>query len=120
MGLALENFDGSGRFRANERGNPIDSSGNLDGAKFKDAAGLAQALHDHPELTSCLVRRMYSYGAGGPTSSSDRPVLSYLNDRFAEGGYRVPELMRTIALGFSQPLSTKRMESGSIQQASRD
>lgn len=104
MGLALENFDGSGRFRDNERGNPIDSSGNLDGKEFKDVTGLAQALHDHPALTSCLVRRMYSYGSGGPASNSDRPLLSYLNHRFAENGYRVPDLMRTIALGFTHPL----------------
>jgi hypothetical protein len=111
MGLALENFDGSGRFRDNERGNPIDSSGDLDGAHFKDVTGLAQALHDHPQLTSCLVKRMYSYGAGGPTSISDRPVLSYLNERFAESGFRVPDLMRAIALGFAQPLSVERADS---------
>lgn len=108
MGLALENFDGSGRYRDNERGNPIDTSGNLDGKEFKDVTGLAQALHDHPSLTSCLVKRMYSYGAGGPTSIADRPLLSYLGERFAEDGYRVPDLMRTIALGFSHPLTAKR------------
>jgi len=113
MGLALENFDGSGRFRDNEHGNPIDSSGNLDGVAFKDAAGLAQALHDHPELTSCLVKRMYSYGAGSPTSIADRPVLSYLNERFAKDDYRVPALMRTIALGFAQPLIARRSDAGS-------
>ncbi len=107
MGLALENFDGSGRFRDNERGNPIDTSGNLDGKQFKDVTGLAQALHDHPSLTSCLVKRMYSYGAGGPTAASDRPLLTYLNHRFAEQGYRVPDLMRTIALGFAYPLGAK-------------
>lgn len=118
MGLALENFDGAGRFRDNERGNPIDSSGNLDGTQFKDAAGLAQALHSHPELTSCLVKRMYSYGAGSPTSVTDRPVLSYLNGRFAKSGYRIPDLMGAIALGFAQPLSAQHMESGSSYERS--
>jgi hypothetical protein len=107
MGLALENFDGSGRFRTDERGSPIDTSGNLDGKDFKDVTGLAQALHDHPALTSCLVKRMYSYGAGGPTSTTDRPLLSYLNDSFAQHGYRVPDLMRTIALGFAHPLGKR-------------
>jgi hypothetical protein len=107
MGLALENFDGGGRFRDNERGNPIDTSGTLDGKDFNDAAGLAQALHDHPSLTSCLVKRMYSYGAGGPASVAERPLLTYLNHRFAENGYRVPDLMRTIALGFAYPLGAQ-------------
>lgn len=107
MGLALENFDGAGRYRDNERGHPIDSSGSLDGQQFADVSGLAQALHDHPSLTSCLVKRMYSYGMGGPASPADRPVLRYLKHRFEEHGYRVPELMRTIALGFAQPLATR-------------
>jgi hypothetical protein len=51
---------------------------------------------------------MYSYGAGGPTSIADRPLLRYLDDSFAENGYRVPDLMRTIAMGFAYPLTVKR------------
>jgi hypothetical protein len=97
-GLALENFDGSGRYREKEGGKVIDTSGNLDGAKFADVQGLAQALHDNRGLPSCLVNRLYSYGSGGPTVAGDRPLLEYLNARFAEEGYRVPDLMRTIAL----------------------
>jgi Protein of unknown function (DUF1585) len=58
-------------------------------------------------LTSCFVRRLYSYGSGGPTSAGDRPLLTYLNERFAKDGYRVPDLMRTIALGFAYPRAGK-------------
>ena len=97
MGLALENFDGSGRYRATERGSPIDASGSLDGKAFKDVIGLGQALHDHPALTSCLVKRAYSYGVGGPAEATDRPLLTYLDTRFGEEGYRLPNLLRTIA-----------------------
>ena len=96
MGLALENFDGAGRFRDNEKGNPIDASGSLDGVEFKDAVGLGQALHDHPALTSCLVKRVFAYGTGGPAKSDD--VLKYVNARFGEQGYRLPDLLRTITL----------------------
>jgi hypothetical protein len=98
MGLALEQFDGAGNYRTTERGTPIDPSGSLDGKPFADAVGLGRALHDHPALTSCLVQRLYSYGTGGPAGSSDTPVLKYLNQRFAENGYRVPDLLRAIAL----------------------
>jgi hypothetical protein len=100
-GLALENFDGAGRYREKEGGAPIDTSGNLDGKQFTDVNGLAQALHDNPGLTSCLVRRLYSYGTGGPAGTLDRPLLKYLNDRFAAEGYRVPDLLRTIVLNGS-------------------
>ncbi len=104
MGLALENFDGSGRYRETERGSPIDASGSLDGRAFTNVVGLGRALHDHPALTSCLVKRAYSYGTGGPTEPSDRPLLAYLDTRFADEGYKLAGLLRAIALSrsFSQ------------------
>ncbi len=99
IGLALENFDGAGRYRDNERGAPIDASGALDGKSFSDAAELGAVLRDNPALTACLVKRMYSYGIGGPApKADDKGMLPFLRERFAENGYRVPSLMRTIAL----------------------
>ena len=106
MGLALENFDGIGRYRTSEKGETIDPSGALDGKQFKDVAGLGQILHDHPALTQCLVRRVYTYGSGGPGTADNKPTLDYLNARFAEGGYKMPELMRAIALSNAFSLVT--------------
>ncbi len=104
LGLALENFDGVGRYRDTEKGAPIDTSGMLDGKAFKDVAGLGLVLHDHPALTSCLVRRAYAYGTGGPTTAADKDKLDYFNTRFADGGYRLTALLRAVALSnaFSQ------------------
>jgi hypothetical protein len=80
--------------------------------------GLASALHDNPALTSCFVQRLYSYGSGGATLPRDRPLLTYLNERFAKDGYRVPDLMRTIALGFAYPRVTKGVSpSPEVKQA---
>jgi hypothetical protein len=96
MGLALENFDGAGRYRRTENGAPIDASGRLDGKEFTDVVGLGQALRDHPGLSSCLVRRMYSYATGG--NVRDQTAVGFLNASFAAQGYRIPDLLRTIAL----------------------
>jgi hypothetical protein len=98
IGLALENFDGAGEFRATENGAPIDASGTLDGKTFTDAIGLGQALHDDPQLPKCLVTRAFDYATGGTPKSDDKAVLSYLNQRFAADGYHLPALLRTIAL----------------------
>jgi hypothetical protein len=98
IGLALENFDGAGQYRETENGAPIDLSGNLDGKDFANAQELAQAVHDHPALPSCLVKRLYAYSTGGPLSEGDAGELAYLDGRFAAQGYRIPDLMRTIAL----------------------
>ncbi len=104
MGLALENFDGAGRYRDSEKGSAIDASGSLDGTAFTDVRGLAAALHDHPSLPSCLVKRVYAYGVGSPVGADDRATLGKLEAVFAAGGYRLPDLMRTIAL--SAPFAT--------------
>ncbi len=108
MGLALENFDSIGRYRDMEKGERIDPSGVLDGKAFKDVVGLGQVLHDHPSLTSCLVKRAYSYGTGQPTRPDDRDKLDYIHTRFASSGYRLPDLLRTITLSnaFSRIIET--------------
>lgn len=104
IGLALEHFDGAGQFREAERGAPIDASGSLDGHDFTDSIGLGQALHDHPALPTCLVRRVYSYAIGSPVPANDKSALPQLSKSFAETGFRLPELLRSIALspGFSE------------------
>jgi Protein of unknown function (DUF1592)/Protein of unknown function (DUF1588)/Protein of unknown function (DUF1595)/Protein of unknown function (DUF1585) len=98
IGLALENFDGAGIFRATEKGAPIDVSGDLDGQAFTDAAGLGQAVRVHPALTACLVSRVYSHAVGRGTSPADRPWLAFMVQRFADDEYRYPDLLRRIAL----------------------
>ena len=98
IGLALENFDGSGQYRESEKGAVIDVSGDLDGKPFKDATGLGQALHDHPGVPACLVKRAYTYAVGGKLRRDDDPLLKYFNERLAADGYKLPNLMRTIAL----------------------
>jgi len=98
IGLALEHFDGAGQYRETERGRAIDASGSLDGKNFKDAGGLGQALREHPAVPSCLVRRMYSYALGASMPKEQDPLLKYFEGAFAAQGYKMPELMRTIAL----------------------
>jgi hypothetical protein len=98
IGLAFENFDGAGQYRATERGAPIDPSGVLDGRRFDDLAGLSQNLREHRELSACLVKRVYGWATGGPTQPSDKPMLGWLGEEFAAGGYRLPDLLRTVAL----------------------
>jgi hypothetical protein len=100
IGLGFENFDGAGRFRESENGVQIDASGNLDGVEFEDAIGLAHALRDNPALPECLVHRLYDYSVGGPADAEDNPreFLNYVNENFADRGYRLHDLLRTIVL----------------------
>ncbi len=96
MGLALENFDGAGAYRTTENGQPIDTSGALDGVPFDGAAKLGQVIHDHPATSACLVNRLASYALGQQLPAGD----AWLKDStafFATNGYRLADLMRRLA-----------------------
>lgn len=98
IGLTLENFDGLGTYRTRENDALIDASGSLDGIEFDSASGLAQALRDHPETPRCLVEKMYRFAVGRDTVWDERAYMDYLVETFRINGYRVPKLMRAIAL----------------------
>lgn len=98
VGLALEQFDGEGRFRTHENNGRIDPSGDLDGAEFDDAVGLGEAVAGHEDLAHCLAERTYAYAAGHVPVMGEEEVVQWLADDFVEQGHSVQHLMRTIAL----------------------
>ncbi|KPK16402.1 MAG: hypothetical protein AMJ62_05595 [Myxococcales bacterium SG8_38] len=98
IGLALESFDAIGMLRDEENGAPIDTSGELDGMIYEDAAGMGHALREHPALGPCMVRSLYRYAVGRDPALGEEPLLAYLNDRFSASGYRFPDLLRDIVL----------------------
>lgn len=98
MGFTLESFDGAGTFRAKENGAMLDLSGSLDGKKFTGAQGLGQAMHDNPSVPNCLAENLYRSAVGREIAESEEPFVEYLYSAFEGVGYRVPQLMRTIAL----------------------
>jgi hypothetical protein len=112
IGLSLENFDGGGQYRATENGAPIDVSGQLDGKTFQDAMGLGEALRKNSTLPTCLVKRLYSYATGGPLINPKDPMLERFDASFAESGYRVVDLLRSIAMSeaFSRVIESPRPE----------
>ena len=97
VGLAMENFDSAGGFRATENDSPINTAGEIDGMKFDDAVGFTKAIHDHPQAPVCLVNRLYSFGTGRPAMKDEAEWLNYQVKQFSASGYKVPELMRRIA-----------------------
>ena len=98
VGLALENFDTIGGYRAMENGPPIDASGELDGMKFADVEGLGKAVHDDPATGNCIINRVYEFGAGHkPNKSEAEWMKSDLQKSFEANGYKFTDLLRNIA-----------------------
>ena len=98
LGLTLENFDGAGGFRARENGAELDLSGKLQGTDFTGPQGLGKTLRDNPGVPLCLVQKLYSSASGRPLATKEEPYVEYLLNGFAASGYRLPDLMRAIAL----------------------
>ena len=97
IGLALENFDGAGQYRTRDAGFQIDPGGNLDGVQFTDQAEFAQALSENPSIPSCLVERVLAYGVTHAPGTDEKPWLKFLDEEFADSGYRLRPLLRLIA-----------------------
>jgi hypothetical protein len=98
IGLAMENFDGAGMFRATENGAEIDTSGNLDGSDFSDLRELEGVLSEHEAATSCVVEKLQKFAVGRQFSPMDIAWNNELLRRFERSGYVLPELIRSIAL----------------------
>ncbi len=86
IGLALENFDAIGRFRDMDRGLPIDTTGDLDGAPFNGLRQLNQLLRDSPSVRSCLLRNLYRYVLGQSEASGGEAWIDELAKKFDESG----------------------------------
>ena len=64
IGLGLENYNGIGQFRILDNGALIDPAGELDSVAFDNPIALGQAIANHPDFTSCLVKTLTRYARG--------------------------------------------------------
>ncbi len=77
LGLALENFDVTGRWRIRDNGNPVDPVGNLyDGMKMEGPAGLRAALLKHQDMfLLSLTERLMTFALGRRVEYYDMPAV---------------------------------------------
>jgi hypothetical protein len=109
LGLPLENFDGGAGMRDTENGVRIDLSGEVDGKSFTGAAGLGETLAANPALPSCLVRRIFAYGAGRPADDGASGWLEAIRRRYVAEGLKLRDIVRAVALSdeFYRPLPSE-------------
>lgn len=98
LGLGLENFDAIGRFRTHDNGALIDASGDVDGATFETPREMGQALAEDPEVMRCAAVQFYRYAHGNLNTGHDEAAIAEIRERFTESGFRILELMRSVAL----------------------
>jgi hypothetical protein len=94
IGLGFEHFDALGAYRDSEGGIPIDASGMLDGAAFRDARGLAQAVAQHAAVPGCFTTTLLRQAAGAVLETAgERGVADALTAKFEASGFDVRALL---------------------------
>ena len=96
IGLALENFDGIGAFRTNDKGLPIDATGELDGVQFDGPRQLGAALKNHPESGPCIARQIYRYAMAHVENAGEEAAIATLSKAFQDSGYRFRALVENV------------------------
>jgi hypothetical protein len=103
IGLAFENFDSLGRFRSDEHGSKIDSSGeiiqgDLDVAgAFSDGFVLFDRLATSKNVRGCMAQQWYEYASRRDIEKNDSCGLDSITSRFKASG-DLNELLASIAL----------------------
>ena len=77
LGLALENFDVTGKWRIRDNGNLVDPVGNLyDGMKMEGPAGLRAALLKHQDMFfTSFTESLMTYALGRRVEYYDMPAI---------------------------------------------
>jgi len=105
LGFAFENYDAIGRWRTQDGGLPIDSSGGLpDGRTFLGAAELKALLKQNmPEFARCLASKLLTYSLGRALNPNkdeyDRAAVRAVAAKAAQNGYKFQAMIMAIAQG---------------------
>ena len=112
IGLALENFDNTGRWRDKDFGLPIDPSTVLaSGEAIAGAADLSRALADQKDVFyRCVTEKLLTYALGRGLDPADAVVVDRIAARVAADGGKFSTLL--MAVVESEPFLTRRGDGG--------
>jgi hypothetical protein len=111
IGLALENFDGIGRWRTTDNGAIIDPASQLaDGTMIDGPVALRRAILRRPDMFAQNVTEMLlSYGLGHGIEYHDMPFVRAIVKDASRSGYTFSSLVLGIVK--SAPFQKRRSES---------
>jgi hypothetical protein len=95
IGLSMENFDATGKWRDSVGGAPIDTTGAFpDGTRIDGVAGLrAELLRQRDQFASTAAEKLLMYALGRNLQYYDAPAVRTLLREAAPGGYRLQALV---------------------------
>jgi hypothetical protein len=100
MGLALDNFDVTGRWRIKENGSPVDTKGQLyDGTPLTSPADLTKALMTKKvALVRTFTQNLMAYAVGRRVEWYDMPAIRKIAGDAEKDGYRMQDFITGVVL----------------------
>ena len=112
LGLALENYDATGRWRSQDVGGlPIDASGTFpDGTRFEGPSGLRELLLQRREqFVGTVTEKLLAYALGRGPEHYDRPVVRGIRRNASFDNYRWSSVI--VGIVKSPPFRMRRSRS---------
>jgi hypothetical protein len=121
LGLALENFDATGKWRIRDGGMAVDTSGQLfDGTSIAGPSGLRDALLRHKDVVLLsFTRSLMTYALGRRVEASDMPVVRRIIRNAEAQQYRISAFVNGIvesdAFRMAKLPSSQRQQTTDLQ-----
>jgi hypothetical protein len=98
LGLALENFDATGKWRVRDGAMAVDTSGDLfDGTSVTGAPGLREALLRHKDVVLLsFTRSLMTYALGRRVEPTDMPLVRRIIRNAEAQNYRISAFVNGI------------------------
>jgi uncharacterized protein DUF1592/uncharacterized protein DUF1588/uncharacterized protein DUF1585/uncharacterized protein DUF1587/uncharacterized protein DUF1595 len=102
IGFGLEHYDTTGRYRTEDGGGPVDSSGELiqiepGAGPFDGARELSDKLAESNELYACIATQWFRFAVGRQEGPRDACTLDAIEHQFRDSGDDLTELLVAIA-----------------------
>jgi hypothetical protein len=109
IGLTLENFDHTGKWRTRDGGTPIDASGRLtDGTALTGPASLRQALLARKDVfVTVFVEKLLTYATGRAMRPQDMPAVRTIVRGALADNYRFSSLVLGVVAAPQFQMRTK-------------
>ena len=127
IGLALDNFDVTGKWRSLENGMPLDTRGDFyDGTPVQTPAELSAVLLKRPlPLVRTFTENLMAYALGRRVEYNDQPAVRQIVRRAETNDYRVSSLVLGVVKSDAfrmkrAPLATAEEQAGTGTGPSRD
>jgi hypothetical protein len=98
IGFALENFDGTGKWRTKDAGQKLDASGQLvDGSRIDGVVSMRDALVRYsPQFIRTFSEKLLTYALGRGVDYDDMPTVRAIVRQSGRDNYKLQTLIMEI------------------------